>query len=90
MKTITLEQAGKHLLSHINYSLQTHDAINIASENGAVIMLPQEDYESIMETVRLLADKKSLKALLDSHTQREHGVEPSSYSVEDVFSDLQN
>ncbi len=90
MKTITLEQANKDLLSHINYSLQTHDEVNIASESGAMIMLPQEDYESIMETVRLLADKKSLKALLDSHTQREQGVKATSYTVEDVFSDLQN
>ncbi|MGM0518903.1 MAG: type II toxin-antitoxin system Phd/YefM family antitoxin [Campylobacterota bacterium] len=88
MKTITLEQANKDLLSHINYSLQTHDEVNIASESGAMIMLPQEDYESIMETVRLLADKKSLKALLDAHTQREQGLEPTSYSIEDVFSDL--
>jgi PHD/YefM family antitoxin component YafN of YafNO toxin-antitoxin module len=88
MKTITLEQANKDLISHINYSLKTHDEVNIASEGGAIVMLPQEDYDSIMETVRLLSDKKSLKALLDAHTQREQGIEPKSYSVEDVFSDL--
>jgi len=88
MKTITLAQANKDLIGHINYSLQTHEEINIASENGAIIMLPQEDYESIMETVRLLADQKSLKALLDAHAQREQGTEPKSYRVEDVFSDL--
>lgn len=88
MKTITLAQANQDLIGHINYSLRTHEEVNIASENGAIIMLPQEDYESIMETVRLLADKKSLKALLDAHVQREQGMEPKSYSVEDVFSDL--
>lgn len=88
MKTITLEQANKDLLNHINYSLQTHEEVNIASENGAMIMLPQEDYESLMETVRFLGDKKSLKALLDSHVQRDSKVEPTSYSVEDVFSDI--
>jgi PHD/YefM family antitoxin component YafN of YafNO toxin-antitoxin module len=88
MKTITLEQANKDLLGHINHSLKTHEEVNIASDNGAIIMLPQEDYESIMETVRLLSDKKSLKALLDSHLQREEGIEPTSYRVEDVFGDL--
>jgi len=51
-------------------------------------MLPQDDYESMMETLRLLEDKKSLKALLDSHTLRDQGKEVVSYSVEEVFSDL--
>lgn len=88
MKTITLEQANKDLLNHINYSLQTHEEVNIASENGAMIMLPQEDYESLMETVRFLGDKKSLKALLDAHAQRDNKIEPTSYNVEDVFSDI--
>ena len=88
MKTITLEQANNDLLSHINYSLQTHEEVNIASEGGSIVMLPQEDYESIMDTVRLLSDKKSLKALLDSHAQRDENKEPLSYSVEDVFSDI--
>jgi PHD/YefM family antitoxin component YafN of YafNO toxin-antitoxin module len=51
MKTITLEQANKDLIGHINYSLKTHEEVNISSESGAIIMLPQEDYESIMETL---------------------------------------
>ncbi len=88
MKTITLAQANQDLISHINYSLKTHEEVNIASDNGAIVMLPQEDYDSIMETLRLLSDKKSLKALLDAHAQRDQGIEPKSYKVEDVFSDL--
>lgn len=88
MKTITLAQANQDLIGHINYSLKTHEEVNIASENGAIVMLPQEDYESIMETLRLLGDKKSLKALLDAHASRDQGIEPVSYNVEDVFGDL--
>lgn len=88
MKTITFSQANQDLIGHINYSLKTHEEVNIASENGAIIMLPQEDYEAMLETVRLLSDKKSLKALLDAHSQRDNGFEPVSYKVEDVFGDL--
>ncbi len=88
MKTITLAQANQDLLKHINYSLKTHDEVNIASENGSIVMLPQEDYEAIMETMRLLSDKKSLKALLDAHIKRDQKEEIVSYRVEEVFSDL--
>lgn len=88
MKTITLEQASKDLISHINYALDTHEEVNIASSNGAIVMIPQDDYEAMQETLRLLADKKSLKALLNGHEARDNHVSIKSYSVEEVFSDL--
>ena len=88
MKTITLEQANQNLIAHINYTLDTHEEVNISSSNGAIIMIPQTDYESIQETLRLLADKKSLKALLDGHNDRDNNTMQKTYSVEEVFSDL--
>jgi PHD/YefM family antitoxin component YafN of YafNO toxin-antitoxin module len=88
MKTITIEQASRDVSSIINYALKTHDEVNIATELGSVIMLAQEDYESMQETLRLLMDKKSLKALLQGHSIRDKGLTPNSYCVEDVFSDL--
>lgn len=88
MMTITLNQASSDLGKFINYSLETKEEINIASDNGAVVLLPQADYESILETLRLISDKKSLKALLESHSIRDSGGEPKSYNVSEVFGDL--
>ena len=90
MKTVTLEQATANFQAIIDYSLQTHDEVNIASDKGAVMIIPQEDYEAIQESLRLLSDKQSLKALLDGHNIRKNGGIPKSYALEDVFSDLQN
>jgi len=88
MKTITLEQASQNLMSHINYTLDTHEEINIFSSNGAIVMIPQDDYESMQETLRLLSDKKSLKALLDSHDARDKGIIQKVYKIEDIFGDI--
>jgi len=88
MKTITLKQANEDLISHINYTLSTHEEINISSDKGAIIMIPQNDYESMQETLRLLADKRSLKALLDGHEARDNNIKPKSYMIEEVFSDI--
>ena len=88
MKTITIEQANADFQKIINYSLTTHDEVNIASDKGAVIIIPQEDYEAMQETLRLLSDKQSLKALLDGHEARKKGKKIKSYTVKDVFSDL--
>ncbi len=90
MKTVTISKAMSELKSMVDYSLDSHEEINIATDNGSVILLPQEDYESMKETLNLLMDKKSLKALLDGHEDRSQGKRPKSLSVEDVFSDLQN
>jgi len=90
MKTVTIKQANSDLIGHINYILRTHEEVNIASENGAIVMIPQDDYEAMQETLRLLQDKKSLKALLDGHEQRDKNQVIQSYSVEEVFSDLQD
>lgn len=90
MRTITFEEANSDMLSTINYSLETHEEINIATSKGAVVIIPQDDYESMQETLRLLQDTKSLKALLDSHTNRDNKIKNESYNIKDVFSDLQN
>jgi len=74
----------------IRYSLENHDEINIATPEGGVILLPQKDYEEMLETLRLLADKKSLRALLESHKARDEHKKLENYSIEDVFGDLQN
>jgi len=88
MKTVTIEQLNNDMSSIINYSLTTHDEVNIATNTGSVIILPQEDYESMQETLRLLMDKKSLTALLEGHKNRDEGNILKSQSVKDVFSDL--
>jgi PHD/YefM family antitoxin component YafN of YafNO toxin-antitoxin module len=88
MRTITLEQANEDLTSHFNYTLNTHKKVNISSSHGAIVMMPQDDYNSMKETLNLLKDKKSLRALLDGHNARDENIEPRIYSVEEVFSDL--
>ena len=88
MRSLTIKNASHDLSSLIDYSLKTHEELSIASDNGAVIMLPQDDYESMLETLRLLSDKKSLKALLDVHQARKDKVTLECYSVKDVFGDL--
>lgn len=36
----------------------------IVSDRGAVILVPQDEFESMRETLRLLSDPRALKALL--------------------------
>ncbi len=90
MLSTTLEKANNDFKSIVYHTLLSHEEVSIASDKGAVVLLTQEDYESMQETLRLLSDKKPLKALLDAHQQRDNDEPLKSYNVAEVFSDLQN
>jgi len=86
----SLENMNNNLSSMLYHTLESHEEVSIATSKGAVIMLSQEDYNSMQETLRLLNDKKSLSALLDSHRARDEDKLPRSYAISEVFNDIQN
>jgi len=72
----TLENIN--LSSMVHHTLESHEEVSIATSRGAVVMLAQDDYEGMQETLRLLNDKKSLSALLESHKHRDEHTQPMS------------
>jgi len=88
MTTYTIENLKLNIDPIIKYSLQSHDEIHIASDEGSVVIIPEKDYETMKETLSLLSDKKSLTALLDGHKNRDDTIKQKSYSIEEVFSDI--
>jgi len=74
----------------VHYTLESHEEVSIATSQGAVVMLAQEEYESMQETLRLLNDKKSLSALLESHNHRDEHTQSPSYTILEAFDDLQD
>jgi len=90
MKTITLKEATKNLPSYVDYAITSSDEISISTDNGAIVMISEDDYNSMIETLKLIDDKQSLKALIDGHFARDNNIEIKRYSVEEVFNDLQN
>lgn len=88
MRTVTIDQAAKDLKHIINQTLQGHDQTVIASDVGAVVLLEETEWSNIQETLRLLSDKKSLAALLKSHSIRDNGEKVDGVEPERAFYDL--
>lgn len=86
----TLENMNNNLSSMLYHTLESHEEVSIATSKGAVIMLSQDEYNSMQETLRLLNDKKSLSALLASHDDRDNDRPSTSYSISEVFNDIQD
>lgn len=90
MRTITINKAIKELPKLIEKIIEDHEELVIASDKGAIIMIDQSEWDSMQETIRLLKDKKSLSALLESHRMRDEKINPQSKIIDEVFSDLQD
>ena len=89
MHTIVIQQAMQTLPQLIQDTLDNAEETVIVSEAGAVVLVAQREWENMLETLRLLQDKTSLKALLDGHRTRDLGNIPDAVTVAEAFYDLQ-
>jgi len=88
MISITVEKAAQTLPMLIQDTLQNCEETLIVSDIGGVVLIDQREWENIRETLGLLRDKQSLKALLEGHKARDSGIRPEGISIEKAFYDL--
>ena len=87
MVSITLNNAVGNLPKIIADTIRNQEETVIVTDDGAVVMLSQDNWDSMLETLRLLRDKKSLKALLEGQARRKKGINFGK-SPEEIFYDL--
>ena len=88
MHTITFDIASQNLKSLILKTIKDKDETIIATDEGSVVILDESEWSHIKETLRLLSDKESLAALIESHTIRDKGERPEGISPEEAFKDV--
>ena len=90
MNTMTVREAAKNLPDVIIKTIDNTDETVIVSDHGSVVMVAESYWESIQETLRLLQDQRSLKALLEGHRLRATGQPTQAKTLDEAFSDLQD
>jgi len=85
-----LHKISDNFSSIVDETLNTSDRVSLQTPNGVVVMMSQDDYRQMEATLALLKDPKSLKALLEGHQERQNNKVPESYTLEEVFGDLQD
>ena len=63
MTTLTATRARAGLFRLLEESVKGHVPIKITSKTGDVVLLSQEDYESLLETLELLSTPGMLKSI---------------------------
>ena len=84
MNMVTATEARKELFNLIRRALRAHDPVRIQHREGGGILVSEEDYESLLETLELL----SIPGMSESIAEAEADVAAGRVaSVDEVFGD---
>lgn len=76
MKTIIMTELRKSMKRHLDYVSKDSGTIIVPRKRGqhAVVMISEEEYNSINETLHLMSTKANRERLDESIHQREEGA----------------
>lgn len=84
MVTITTTDARSNLFQIVKKTAKAHVPTKISSKDGNVVMISEDEYESLLETAELL----SVKGFKDSIKKADKEIEKGdTYSFEETFND---
>ncbi|REE98361.1 type II toxin-antitoxin system Phd/YefM family antitoxin [Thermomonospora umbrina] len=74
MTTLPVAEARQQFSSLVEEAVRTHQRIRV-TRNGrpAVVVIADDDFEAIMETIEVLSDPTLMQAVVQSHADREAG-----------------
>ncbi|MBI4064697.1 MAG: type II toxin-antitoxin system Phd/YefM family antitoxin [Elusimicrobia bacterium] len=82
MTTLTATKAREQLFRLIERTTRRHEAFEITSRNGQAVLISEEDYEDLIETLELLSNPGLLKSIRKAKKEIASG---KTYSLKKVF-----
>ncbi len=82
MKTLTATEARKELFTLLKRSIRGHRQYRITHKEGDAVLLSQEDYDSLLETLELLSTPGLVKSIRDARREIAKG---DTYALEEVL-----
>ena len=82
MNMVTATEARKEFFILIRHALRTHDPVRIHHRDGGVVLVSEEDYEGLLETLELL----SIPSMRDSLVEAEADLAAGRVaSVDEIY-----
>jgi len=81
MKTLTAERAHSEFYGLLHAAAKQHQQYRIASVEGGVVLLSEEDYENMIETLELLSTAGMCESIHAADAEIEAG---ETYRLEEL------
>lgn len=88
MKTVTLNTAVQNLPELIKQTLDNQEETIISTNDGAVVMVEQKEWNSMLEHINILKDKRGMRAILET-IEEDEADNFTSQNIEEVVHELQ-
>lgn len=59
----------KNMFEYLNQAVLYNDVININTKNGNAVVMSEEDYSGLLETLYLMSHPKTSKEILDAKNE---------------------
>lgn len=86
MITAKVSDYRSHLSSFHKKVISDHDPLLISGQDGNVIIIPEDDYENLIESIYILRDKITMRSLEETRKNVSNN-EFSGYDLKEVFLD---
>ena len=80
--TLTATKARQNLFDLLKKSVKGHVPIRITSKSGDAVLMSEEDYESLLETLELLSETGMAKSIKEARADIKAG---RTRSLKEVF-----
>jgi antitoxin YefM len=85
MKAVSYSEARNNLKTYLDYVNDNHDIVTIVRQNGSnIVMMSEDDYNSINETLYLLSSSNNRKHLMDAIKNKGKGKSITLKSQTDI------
>ena len=76
MRNVNISNFEKDIFTYINQTIEFKEPINVSAENGNIVIMSEDEYNGMMETMHLLNIPAMRETLLDGmKAKREDLVE---------------
>jgi antitoxin YefM len=82
MTTLTATQARQSLYTLLKKSVKGHMPVRISTQAGDAVLISEEDYESLLETLELLSTPGMLRSIREARADVKAG---RTKSLKEVF-----
>ena len=82
MTTLTATKARQNLFDILKKSVKGHAPVKITSKSGDAVLISEEDYESLLETLELLSEPGMAKSVKEARADIKAG---RTESLKDIF-----
>jgi antitoxin YefM len=84
MSALSATEARKELFDLIRRAIRRHEPVRIQHREGGVVLIAEEDYEGLLETIELLSVPGMRKSLVEAEKDAKAG---RTVSVEQALGD---